>query len=136
MNLAKSILIAMLILMVSSVEAKPLKTNKVYMFGFSASFKDSVVYVTEIQNVQEAWIDTKTKFLLGRDQYSAQLKNYLTDKLNQPGRVSMVLFELNKKKAEKLYLKLMKKYQKGYDVRYVNNKDFSFEAIDMSPEDK
>jgi hypothetical protein len=106
------------------------------MFGFSASFKDSVVYVTEIQNVQEAWIDTKTKFLLGRDQYSAQLKNYLTDKLNQPGRVSMVLFELNKKKAEKLYLKLMKKYQKGYDVRYVNNKDFSFEAIDMSPDDK
>ena len=54
MNLVKSILIAMLILMVSSVEAKPLKTNKVYMFGFSASFKDSVVYVTEIQNVQEA----------------------------------------------------------------------------------
>jgi hypothetical protein len=48
----------------------------------------------------------------------------------------MVLFELNKKKAEKLYLKLMKKYQKGYDVRYVNNKDFSFEAIDMSPDDK
>ena len=136
MNLVKSILIAMLILMVSSVEAKPLKTNKVDMFGFSASFKDSVVYVTEIQNVQEAWIDTKTKFLLGRDQYSAQLKNYLTDKLNQPGRVSMVLFELNKKKAEKLYLKLMKKYQKGYDVRYVNNKDFSFEAIDMSPDDK
>ena len=136
MNLVKSILIAMLILMVSSVEAKPLKTNKVSMFGFSASFKDSVVYVTEIQNVQEAWIDTKTKFLLGRDQYSAQLKNYLTDKLNQPGRVSMVLFELNKKKAEKLYLKLMKKYQKGYDVRYVNNKDFSFEAIDMSPDDK
>ena len=136
MNLVKSILIAMLILMVSSVEAKPLKTNKVYMFGFSASFKDSVVYVTEIQNVQEAWIDTKTKFLLGRDQYSAQLKNYLTDKLNQPGRVSMVLFELNKKKAEKLYLKLMKKYQKGYDVRYVNNKDFSFEAIEMSPDDK
>lgn len=72
MNLVKSILIAVLILMVSSVEAKPLKTNKVYMFGFSASFKDSVVYVTEIQNVQEAWIDTKTKFLLGRDQYSAQ----------------------------------------------------------------
>ena len=136
MNLVKSILIAMLILMVSSVEAKPLKTNKVYMFGFSASFKDSVVYVTEMQNVQEAWIDTKTKFLLGRDQYSAQLKNYLTDKLNQPGRVSMVLFELNKKKAEKLYLELMKKYQKGYDVRYVNNKDFSFEAIDMSPDDK
>ena len=66
MNLVKSILIAVLILMVSSVEAKPLKTNKVYMFGFSASFKDSVVYVTEIQNVQEAWIDTKTKFLLGR----------------------------------------------------------------------
>ena len=136
MNLVKSILIAVLIFMVSSVEAKPLKTNKVYMFGFSASFKDSVVYVTEIQNVQEAWIDTKTKFLLGRDQYSAQLKNYITDKLNQPGRVSMVLFELNKKKAEKLYLKLMKKYQKGYDVRYVNNKDFSFEAIDMSPDDK
>lgn len=136
MNLVKSILITALILIVSSVDAKPLKTSRVYMFGFSASFKDSIVYVTDIQNVQEAWIDTKTKFLLGRDQYSAQLKNYLADKLNQPGRVSMVLFQLNKKKAEKLYLKLMKKYQKGYEIRYVNVKDFSFEAIDMSPDDK
>lgn len=136
MKQLKNILLFALILTVSSIEAKPLKTNSVYMFGFSASFKDSVIYVTDIQNVQEAWIETKNEFLLGRDQYSYQLKTYLADSLSQPDRVCMVIFALKKKKAEKMYLKLMKKYKKGYEVRYLNAREFKFDAIDMSPDNQ
>lgn len=136
MKRLKYILFFAFLLIVSSINAKPLKTNSVYMFGFSASFKDSVIYVTDIQNVQEAWIETKNEFLLGRDQYSYQLKTYLTDSLNQPDRVCLVIFALKKKKAEKQYLKLMKKYKKGYEVRYLNAREFKFDAIDMSPDNQ
>ena len=135
MKIRKHILTALLALLVLPMSAKPLKTNQVYMFGFSASFKDSVVYVTDIQNLEGAWIESKTKFLLGRDSYSYQLNTYLTDQLSQPGRVCMVFFALDKKKAEKQYLKLMKKYKKGYDVRYLNAREFKFDVIDMSPDE-
>ena len=121
--------------MATAVNAKQMKTDRVYMFGFSASFKDSVIYVTDIQNVPGAWIETKRTFLLGRDEYSRQLKSYLADQLQQPKRVCMVFFAMNKKKAEKQYLKLMKKYKKGYEIRYLNATEFKFEAVDMSTDE-
>ena len=118
-----------------SAEAKQVRTSSMYMFGFSASFKDSVIYMTDVQQVEGAWIDTKTKFLLGRENYSHQLKEYLADKLQQPERVCMVFFAKKKKKAEKLYLKMKRKYvekSKGnYDVRYLNERAFKFEAVEM-----
>ncbi|MBO6143698.1 MAG: hypothetical protein J6O54_00375 [Prevotella sp.] len=135
MKFLKYIVLLLLTLTVTAAEAKRLKTNQVYMFGFSASFKDSVIYVTDIQHIEGAWIETKNKFLMGRDNYSYQLKNHLAEKQNQPNRVCMVFYALSKKKAEKLYLKLMKKYKKGYEVRYMNATEFKFEAIDMSPDE-
>ena len=134
MKLMKYIILSALLLAAMAIDAKPLKTNSLYMFGFSASFKDSVVYVTDIQQVEGAWIDHKTKFLLGRDQYSIQLKEYLEQSLQQQGRICMVIFATKKKEAEKKYLKLMKKYTKGYDVRYLNAPEFKFMAIDMGEE--
>lgn len=130
----KYILLGAVLALSTTVSAKLLKTDRVYMFGFSASFKDSVIYVTDIQNVQGVWIETKNKFLVGRDEYSRQMKDYLTDQLQQPKRICMVFFALNKKKAEKQYLKLMKKYKKGYEVRYVNAAEFKFEAIETNDE--
>lgn len=134
MKLMKYIILSALLLAAMAIDAKPLKTNSLYMFGFSASFKDSVVYVTDIQQVEGAWIDHKTKFLLGRDQYSIQLKEYLEQSMQQQGRICMVIFATKKKEAEKKYLNLMKKYTKGYDVRYLNAPEFKFMAIDMGEE--
>ena len=134
MKSIRYILLLAATLMTLGASAKHMKTDRVYMFGFSASFKDSVIYVTDIQNVKGAWIETKNNFLLSRDDYSQQLKVYLEETLQQPKRVCMVFFYLDKKKAEKQFLKLMKKYQKGYDVRHVNVTEFKFDPIDMSPE--
>ena len=39
-----------------------------------------------------------------------------------------------KKEAEKKFLKLMKNYKKGYDVRYLNAPQFKFIPIDMGEE--
>ena len=132
MKSIKYILLLVVALTALGASAKPLKTNQVYMFGFSASFKDSVIYVTDIQNVPGTWVESKNKFLLLRDEYSRQMKDYLEEKLQQEKRVCVVFYYLKKKKAEKEFLKLMKKYKKGYEVRYVNEKDFKFEAIDVS----
>ena len=120
------------LMLAANVSAKMLKTSHMYMFGFSASFKDSVVYVTDIQDVQGAWIEKKSKFLMGRDKYSEQLKTHLTEQIQQNDRVCVVFFDKSKKKAEKKYLKLMKKYKKGYDIRYLNVTEFKFEVIDMA----
>ena len=132
MKSIRYILLLVVALTALGASAKPLKTNQVYMFGFSASFKDSIIYVTDIQNIPGAWIESKNKFLLLRDEYSRQMKDYLEEKLQQEKRVCVVFYYLKKTKAEKEFLKLMKKYKKGYEVRYVNEKDFKFEAIDMS----
>ena len=132
MKSIKYILLLVVALIALGASAKPIKTNQVYMFGFSASFKDSVIYVTDIQNVPGTWVESKNKFLLVRDEYSRQMKDYLEEKLQQEKRVCVVFYYLKKKKAEKEFLKLMKKYKKGYEVRYVNEKDFKFEPIDVT----
>ena len=134
MKSLRYILLLTVTLLTIGANAKPLNTN-VYMFGFSASFKDSVLYVTNIQNVEGVWIDSKTEFLFARDLYSVQLKEYLADKLQMPDRICVVFFYLKKKKAEKEFLKLMKKYKQGYDVRYINVTEFKFESIDASEDE-
>lgn len=112
---------------------------EMYVFGFSASFNDSIVYFTEMQQLDSAWIDTKTEFLMGRDVYSIQLRNFMRDDMKMPYRTCIIVFALKKKDADKKYEKLKKLYtskpKKGtnnYDVRYLNLNEFSFSAVDMS----
>ena len=105
MKLYKYILMTLLFCVAMGAEAKRVLPKHMYMFGFAASFKDSVVYMTEIQDVQGAWYDTKSKFLLGRDHYSSQLKEHFKEKLQMSDRVCMVIFAKSIKKAEKKYLK-------------------------------
>ncbi len=124
--------------------AKPIQPKHVYMFGFSASFNDSTIYVTDIQDVEGAWIDSKTKFLISRDNYSYQLKDYFVNKLQLNNRVCMVFFATSKSNAEKQMKKLMNKYVpnpkkkkdnwKTYEIHYLTSADFKFTPIDMSPE--
>ena len=138
MKITKYLLFSLLLAMAlpTEMQAKRVKTSKMYMFGFSASFKDSVIYMTDVQEVEGAWYDTKTKFLLGRHHYSYQLKDYLTNTKQQPNRVCVVMFALTRKEAEKKFIKMRKEYTvkaKGmYDVRYLTNTEFQFQAVDMS----
>jgi hypothetical protein len=131
-------LFTLLVSVAMGAEAKQLQVPHMYVFGFAASFKDSVVYMTEIQDVQKAWYDTKTKFLLGRDNYAAQLKEHFATKMQQRDRVCVVVFAKTMKKAEKKYLKLRKKYigdakhPSTYEVRYITTQDFKFETVDLS----
>lgn len=144
MNTVKNIALTLILVAFAiGAQAKPVQPDHVYMFGFSASFKDSTIYITDIQDVKGAWIDSKSQFLLSRDNYSYQLKEYFTEKMQQPDRVCMVFYATSQAQAGKLMKKLMKKYvptakKKGsaepYDVRQLTTTDFQFTPIDMSLE--
>jgi hypothetical protein len=138
MKILKYILFSLLIAVAipTEMQAKRMKAPKMYMFGFSASFQDSIVYMTDVQEVEGAWYDTKTKFLMGRQHYSYQLKDFLANNKQQPNRVCVVMYALTRKEAEKKFIKLRKEYTikaKGkYDVRYLTTADFHFQPVDMS----
>lgn len=116
--------------------AKGKMMPKVYMYGFSASFNDSIVYFTDVMPVDSAWLDTKTDFLLGRENYSLQLKNYLSDKMSMPNRTCIVVFGKKMGKVKDELSKMREQYtskaKNKYDVRNIASADFAFRPVDMS----
>jgi len=121
--------------------AKHVKVPQMYMFGFSASFQDTIVYFTDIQEVSEAWIESKNDFLLGRDIYSSQLRNYMKEANSMTGRTCMVMYDTKRSKLEKKYLKLHKLYtqfkdkKQHFDVRYLTVGDFQFKTAELQFDD-
>ncbi len=119
----------------SSIEAKS-NVQKVYVFGFAASFNDSTVYFTDIQEIDSAWVDTKTDFLLAREQYSYQLREYLANHF-EPNRTCITTFALDRKKIEKKYVKMKNRYTKEkytkkhgqFDVKYITTHDFAYKSV-------
>ena len=105
---------------------KPKDKNKygVYMTGVSASFKDSLVYFTDIQFVDSASVNG-TGFLVERQQYSEQLKDFIEDFDGSQNRTCFILFNTTKKKLVKEVHKLRQKYEKGGGI-LVKDVDNSF----------
>ncbi len=138
MKFLKYILFTLLlaVAMPTEMQAKRMKAPKMFMFGFSASFQDSIIYMTDVQEIEGAWYDSKTNFLLGRQHYSYQLKDFLANNMQQPNRVCVVMFALTRKEAEKKFIKMRKEYTvkaKGkYDMRYLTTTEFKFQPVDMS----
>ena len=89
----------LLALSYSAAQAKNVVEKKAYMFGFSASFNDSIVYFTTIQEVDSVWFTQKKNMLAGRSNYSNQLRDYCNDKLNQPKRTCIVVGNKSLKKS-------------------------------------
>ena len=105
--------------------------QKIYAFGFAASFNDSVVYITDIQELDSAWVENKTGFLVGRNNYSLQLKEYLAEKRFEPNRTCIISYATKRKDIEKKYLKLKSKYTKNNDFSFqmLTSADFKFLSI-------
>lgn len=99
-------------IMCSAFSMKKKDDKQVYIAGVSASFKDSLVYFTDIQLVDSVILD-KNKMLPQRQQYSYQLKTYLESKLGQSNRTCFIYFDSNKTKLEKSIKKMKDKYRKS-----------------------
>lgn len=143
MNIRKIFLgavVLMSLFMADVASAKGKVEANVYMFGMSASFKDSVVYFTDIQKLDSAWIDSKTKFLMSRENYSNQMKSYLHEKLNTSFRTCIVMFSKKKKDIDKKYAKLKEKYMSPknkarFEVVFIESDEFKFQYIDLTDEE-
>ena len=104
------IFLAFSLLGVSLVMNAKVKKSTVYMFGFSASFTDSLVYITDIQRLDSAYIDTKTDFLMDRPVYSDQLQTFLEATTGMPDCTCVVFFDTKKSKLSEEYAKIKKRY--------------------------
>lgn|SRR5574344_622271 len=136
MKLLKYLSVAVVIIIAfSGVNASAKnKVVPVYMYGFSASFNDSIVYFTDIQRVDSAFIDSKTNFLMGRDNYAYQLRDYLEQQVGLKNRTCVVMFSLKRTDLEKKLVKMKHKYteKKNFDINYLTTDKFKFERIDMT----
>lgn len=108
------------------------KQATIYMFGFSASFNDSTVYFTDIQKIEDAWVTSKRNFLMERDEYSNQLRNFLKEKgQNTPTCVTVYAFSI--KDIAKKYAKLQERYTKklkgNYALRTLSRDEFTYKFV-------
>lgn len=120
-------------IVVGATAKKSKDKNKygVYMAGVSASFTDSLVYFTDIQFLDSAQMDGKG-FLVGRSQYSVQLKDYLETKEGGKNRTCFMFFNLKKNKLQKELQKLKEKYNKGKNMVLKDvNPEFKFEKAEL-----
>ena len=129
-----------LLMAVSGVSARKSQVEKMYVFGLAASFTDTIVHFTPIMEVDSAWFSRKKSFLMGREEYSYQLRDYLATQLSMPQRTCIVVYGKKLKAVEKKRAKMLRLYTeppKGarqFDVRYIEQKDFRFKAVNMRAE--
>lgn len=100
------------------------KNNGIYVMGASISFSDSIVYFTEIQEMDSVSLQKSTKFLPDRQHYAYELKDYMALQEDMPGRTSVILFAKKKSSLEKkqINLKLRLERRRGLKVRYLGDK--------------
>lgn len=121
----------------TSMEAKKIQVPKMYIFGLAASFNDTIVHFTNVQELDGAWIEKKNNFLQAREQYSSQLRDFLAEEKQMPRRTCIVYANKSRKKVEKKYQKMKrlympsKKQHQQYDIRNVEQSEFRFKTIDL-----
>lgn len=116
---------------VTPVEAKTrVKEKQMYMIGVAVSHLDSVVFMTDMQLVEGVTIEKKTKFLMDRQLYSFQFQRYLEQTYECAPYVPAVFFGDKRKKMERRYLSLHKRYTEGREFRVilVDQSQFRFNA--------
>ena len=106
---------------------KKKKPQTVYVMGVSYSFTDSVVYFTEIQQMDSVVFGGGDhNFLPSRQHYSYELSDYMAEKEGMPARVSALLYSKKQSKLQKKEANLKKKLlKKNMTVLYLGNR-FSF----------
>lgn len=123
-------LLALALLLMPSLMFALQKQERLYVYGVATSFNDSTVYITEIQQLDSAWVDTKTGFLYSRNNYSFQLRDHL--KANGFANPTCVTyFAKTRKEIEKKYVAIKRRYatRGHYNVKYVTKNDFTYNCL-------
>lgn len=104
--------------------------GKVYVFGCSFQFGDSIVYFTPVEEVDSIALTKKTKFLPYCTDFSQQLK----DKLESPAfglkdQTSSVFYSNKKLPLQMKLDKMKKRYLKKGEVRIVQLSQEQFKFV-------
>ena len=140
-NSLKTIICVTLLCLVAvgPLEAKKLRVQQtpVYMVGVCMSLLDSNIFITDMHRVEDVTIAKKTHFLMDRQLYSLQLKQYLESKYEGGPYVPVVYFGTNRKKMERKYLSLHKRYVQGKELRMylIDQSQFRFKPEKYIAED-
>jgi hypothetical protein len=136
-NLLCLVLTGLLTLLPINSEAAP-KQTKVYVFGISINFTDSVTYMTDIQILEPAYIETKTGFLYDRSIYSQQLQIWIEQAKKQPYTTCTIFFSENKSKLEKKYNKIRNKFRKDQSttVKCLEPGEFKFNILEWTEHER
>lgn len=102
-----------------NAEAK-IKQKPVYMFGFATSFVDSLAFITDVQYIDSSYIDSKTKFLIGRNMYSLQLQAFLTKNEGCEYPVTSIFFGNKKDKMQKKMLSVRRRFERDFKLKNVS----------------
>lgn len=139
----KIILFSLAIILAVTVSAKKKeakqpqgpKVQALYLYGVSSSFNDSIVYITDIQKVDSAYLSSKY-CLGGIKEYVYQMNSHF-NKTPDSRRTNTVFFKKDRRKAEKAYVKLRKRYAKQkIELTPVAEGDFKFKSVLPSSDDK
>lgn len=137
--------VAAALLISLTVQAKN-EMKKVYIYGIATSFNDSTVYLTDIQALDSAWLSNKGLFLVSRENYSYQLRDFVQGQGWESHPTCTVGFSTSLKKAEKEWAKLHDRYVVGtrkkkndpkhlnerppYLVKNISKEQFAFQAVE------
>lgn len=108
--------LVMLVLVAVGAEAKkrPQAISKgkasVYVFGVSQMLTDSVVYITNISQVDSLDLEKRTKFLPFRSEFSLQLKEYMEGQLGLNHQTTCVFYAASRKKLSKKFYRIKKRF--------------------------
>lgn len=113
-------------------QSKNIKTSRVYMYAMGNCISDSVVYFSEVLELENVPYNNKNMFLYARSEYSNQFREHLTTKgvLNATVVTS---FGFSRTKAEKKFINMKKKLEKsGYLLKYVPANEFNFTVVEYN----
>ena len=101
--------------------------KRVYLYGVSVDFNDSTVYITDVQYLDSVEIN-KDGSLRNYSHYSLQFKVYLEGTLGEDNQTCAVIYSDNKKKLDKRFVKLRKRYLADKDkvLRKIGAEAFTF----------
>jgi len=129
------ILLAAVLLPLGSLQARnPLKKAKkgVYIAGVAYSFTDSIVYLTDVYQLNNVLLK-ENGFLPRRSDYSAQLQDYIANTEHRGRFTCATLFETNAGKIAKRLAKIKKKMVKRkMRVLDVDRTAFKYQEVDDS----
>lgn len=109
------------------------RKQQVYMFGVATSMNDSLTIITDLQTVLANVMPNG--FISERSLYSLQLNNYLVGKQHRENMTCAVFFNKSKKKAEKKFQRVKKKFREKHGIitQPLGKDMFQFEPEEWTP---